>query len=235
MLPIAEHVEIQAPLLSPGPPPPAVPAVLELEPHPLLDLRALEVSFPGPLGDSSASAELCAALALDAEVPMASSDEVRLKVRDLLRQGGFKPTGRSKPASEYLIKAATAGFLGPINAAVDVCNVVSLHSGLPISVVDLDRVTPPLRVAIADAGARYVFNAGGQEIDIGGLLCLHDAAGPCANAVKDSQRSKTDPNTTRCLYLFWGTAELEGRAEQAAAWARSLLEREVPGLVSRDL
>ena len=28
-----------------------------------------------------------------------------------------------------------------------------------------------------------MFNASGQTIDVGGLLCLFDAEGPCANAV----------------------------------------------------
>ena len=128
---------------------------------------------------------------------------IRKDVRDVLRHGGYKPTGRGKPASEYLVKAAAKG-LRSINLAVDACNVVSLHSGLPISVVDLDRAAAPLSVAIADADASYVFNASGQEIRLGGLLCLHDAEGPCANAVKDSQRTKTHDGTTRTLSLVWG-------------------------------
>ncbi|MDP6946655.1 MAG: phenylalanine--tRNA ligase beta subunit-related protein [Myxococcota bacterium] len=198
--------------------------MLDIDPHPSLDLHLLEVAFPGPLGTSTSRPELLAHLSRGADAPMASSDVVRLKVRDLLRHGGFKPTGRSKPASEYLIKAADQGFLGPINLAVDVCNVVSLHSGVPISVVDLDRTVEPLRVRLADEGASYVFNASGQEIAISNLLCLHDAQGPCANAVKDSQRTKTDGDTSRCLYLFWGTRELEGRAAEATAWAATLLE-----------
>ena len=55
--------------------------------------------------------------------------------------------------SEFLLRAATAGELGSINLAVDLCNVVSLHSGLPISVVDRDRVSAPLHLGIAPAGA----------------------------------------------------------------------------------
>jgi len=211
----------------------AAAALLTVDDHPALDLRALEVTFARPLGESAPSAELLGALSLEADVPMASSDALRLAVRDLLRHGGFKPTGRNKPASEYLIKAAASGFLGPINLAVDVCNAVSLHSGLPISVVDLDRATSPLRVGLADQGVSYVFNASGQEIDLSGLLCLHDASGPCANAVKDCQRTKTDEGTNRCLYIVWGTVDLPGRAAEAADWARALLT--VHGAAVRDL
>src|SRR5207237_3514962 len=132
------------------------------------------------------------------------------------------PTGRSKPASEYLIKAAQEKRLAPINLAVDACNVVSLHSGLPVSVVDLYRAGEPLRVGVAPPGASYVFNASGQTIDLGGLLCLFDADGPCGNAVKDAQRTKTGPDTRRTLSLGWGTTTLPGRAGQQEAWSRKL-------------
>jgi DNA/RNA-binding domain of Phe-tRNA-synthetase-like protein len=200
-----------------------VPTELHVEPHPLLDWQALWADFARPLAQIATSDALRQWLAREAAAPLASDDAVRAAVRDLLRHGGFKPTGRSKPASEYLLKAAAEGALASINAAVDICNAVSLHSGLPISVIDVDRAAPPLRIAIAPAGAHYVFNASGQTIDVGGLVCLHDAAGPCANAVKDAQRTKTTGDTMRTLTIIWGTRALPGRAEAAAAWYAELL------------
>ena len=200
--------------------------MLTVDPHPLLDLRAFVTTFPRPLGEMPPWPEGSALLAPGAAAPLHSDDAVREAVRALLRHGGFKPTGRSKPASEYLLKAVREGLLSPINAAVDACNVVSFHSGLPISVVDLDRARPPLRVGVAPAGASYVFNASGQAIDLGGLLCLFDADGPCANAVKDAQRTKTGPETRRTLSLIWGTTALPGRAARTEAWYRELLERQ---------
>src|SRR5262245_62384078 len=142
--------------------------MLTVDPHPLLDLRAFVTTFPRPLGEVPSPAGLQALLSPDAPAPLRSDDAVREAVRALLRHGGFKPTGRSKPASEYLLKAVREGLLTPINVAVDVCNAVSLHSGLPVSVVDLDRAREPLRVGLAPAGASYVFNAAGQSIDLGG-------------------------------------------------------------------
>jgi DNA/RNA-binding domain of Phe-tRNA-synthetase-like protein len=198
--------------------------MLTLDPHPLLDLAAFVAVFPRPLGETPSTPEMRALLALDAAAPQRSDDAVREAVRALLRHGGFKPTGRSKPASEYLLKAVRDGLLSPINLAVDACNVASLHSGLPISVVDLDRARQPLRVGLAPPGSSYVFNASGQSIDLGGLLCLSDADGPCANAVKDAQRTKTGPDTRRTLSVIWGTSALPGRASQTATWYRSLLE-----------
>jgi DNA/RNA-binding domain of Phe-tRNA-synthetase-like protein len=200
--------------------------MIAVEPHDLLDLQAFVTRFPRPLGriEAGASGAIARGLAADAEAPLSATDEVRRAVRDLLRAGGFKPAGRSKPASEYLARAAKEGGVAAINPAVDACNVVSLHSGLPISLVDLDRAVAPLRVAIAGPGSRYVFNRSGQEIDVAGLLCLHDAEGPCANAVKDSMRTKTTEETTRTLSLVWGAVALPGRASEAVSWYRRLLE-----------
>jgi DNA/RNA-binding domain of Phe-tRNA-synthetase-like protein len=196
--------------------------MLTVEAHPLLDLQAFESIFPRPLGELAAP-HVASLLALDAAAPLRSDDGVREAVRSLLRQGGFKPTGRSKPASEYLLKAVREGTLASINLAVDACNVVSLHSGLPISVVDLDQAGLPLRIGVAPAGSSYIFNASGQTIDLGGLLCLFDAQGPCGSAVKDAQRTKTRPETRRTLSVIWGTKALPGRSALAADWYRELL------------
>jgi DNA/RNA-binding domain of Phe-tRNA-synthetase-like protein len=197
---------------------------LGVDDHPLLDLRAFVTVFPGTIGEMPTNRELLDLLSRKGAAPLESNDLLRSAVRDLLRHGGFKPTGRSKPASEYLIKSAGEGRLSSINIAVDACNAVSLHSGLPVSVIDLDLATEPFHVRIAPPGASYVFNPAGQTIDVAGLLCLFDAEGPCANAVKDAQRTKTHPETRRTLSLIWGTNTLPGRAAEAETWYQSLLK-----------
>jgi DNA/RNA-binding domain of Phe-tRNA-synthetase-like protein len=196
---------------------------LTIDPHPLLRVAAFTTTFPAPLGELTTPPAVLALLGADAPAPMQRDEAVRGAVRDLLRQGGYKPTGRGKPASEYLVRAASEGALGSINLAVDVCNAVSLHSGLPISVVDLDRARAPFRIGVAPAGASYVFNASGQEIDLGGLLCIFDADGPCANAVRDAQRTKTQPATTATLSVIWGCAGYEETLREADRWYRALL------------
>jgi DNA/RNA-binding domain of Phe-tRNA-synthetase-like protein len=194
---------------------------LRVDPHPLLDLGAFETRLPGPLETPGFLDEL---MTLRAAAPVSANADVRGAVRELLRHGGYKPAGRGKPASEYLVRADGEGGVARINLAVDACNTVSLHSGLPVSVVDLDLATPPLRVAIADDVA-YVFNSAGQEIKVRGLLCLHDALGPCANAVKDAMRTKTHAATRRTLSLVWGTHAIAGHTAATVAWYRELLER----------
>jgi DNA/RNA-binding domain of Phe-tRNA-synthetase-like protein len=195
---------------------------IALETHPSLKAVAFVTRFPVPLA-SMPSAPLLPRLARDATAPLRSDDSVRAAIRDVLRHGGYKPTGRGKPASEYLLRAVDEGSLGSINAAVDACNVVSLHSGVPISVVDADRVRHPLAIRIAPSESSYVFNASGQTMDLSGLVCLFDAEGPCANAVKDSQRTKTSPGTTTTLSLLWGAKSLDDWTERAYAFYRELL------------
>ena len=196
---------------------------ITIDEHPLLDAGAFTTTFPRTLGEMETPSPIRDLLRAGAAAPMASSDEIRKLVRDLLRHGGYKPTGRGKPASEYLIGASADGGIASINVAVDACNAVSLHSGLPISVVDLDLARPPFRIGVAQEGSSYVFNPSGQTIDLAGLLCLFDADGPCANGVKDSQRTKTRGETTRTLTVIWGTRALPDRAAAAMAWYRELL------------
>lgn len=194
-------------------------------PHPRLRFRAFETAFPAPLGALGSPRWLVALLSPAAEAPVHRDEALRTAVREMLRHGGYKPTGRGKPASEYLVRAADEGSLGTINAAVDACNAVSLHSGFPISVIDLDRASPPFRIGVGETGESYVFNPSGQVIEVAGLVCLYDGAGPCANAVKDSQRTKTGEATRRTLSVVWGVADFEAPLDVAVSWYRELLDR----------
>jgi DNA/RNA-binding domain of Phe-tRNA-synthetase-like protein len=192
-------------------------------PHPRLLASGFVTVFDRPLDEMPPSAATTALLDPHAEAPLVRDEAVRAAIRDMLRYCGYKPTGRGKPASEYLVRLAEEG-LPRINAAVDACNAVSLHSGLPISIIDMDRARAPFRIAPGRAGDSYVFNASGQEIDLDGLLCLWDADGPCGNAVKDAQRTKTGAATRRTLSIVWGCSAHGGRLDDTVRWYRSLLE-----------
>lgn len=189
--------------------------------HPTLSLGAFTSTLPEDSDATPSPAWLTALLEPGANAPLASDDLVREKIRDMLRAFGYRPSGRGKPASEFLLRGVRS-----INRLVDVANAVSMHSGLPISVVDIDRLAPsdePLRVAVAQPGEEYVFNASEQVIALAGLPCLYDATGPCANAVRDAQRTKTSATTRRTLSIVWGSRELGDRTQQTVAWYRQLL------------
>lgn len=189
--------------------------------HPTLALGAFVSEIPADADATPSPAWLAALLEPGASAPLASDDHVREKIRDVLRAFGYRPSGRGKPASEFLLRGVRT-----INRLVDVANAVSMHSGLPISVVDVERLVlgeAPLRVAVATAGEEYVFNASEQVIALAGLPCLYDATGPCANAVRDAQRTKTSASTRQTLSIVWGSRELGDRTQQTVAWYRQLL------------
>jgi DNA/RNA-binding domain of Phe-tRNA-synthetase-like protein len=195
---------------------------IEVTSHPLLRPAAFTTTFPTPLGETETPAWVMDLLDLEAEAPLERDEAVRLRMRDTLRHWGHKPAGRGKPAAEYLVRAVGQGDLASINAAVDICNVVSLHSGFSIALVDLDLAKPPFRVARGPDDGSYVFNAAGQEMSLKGLICLYDSKGPCGNPVKDAQRVKTRAETTQTLTVMWGVAGFEERRDAAVSWYREL-------------
>lgn len=196
---------------------------IEQHSHPYLDALAIRVELPDAQGDTSPDwlQQLLTPQAVTGDI----NDESKKAVRQLLRHGGYRPAGRGKPSSEWLLRAASEGKLPSIYPLVDAGNAASLSVGIPLSVVDLDRLEWPLAISLGGDGEKYVFNRSGQEIDISGLLCLRDASGACASAVKDSQRSKTDATTCSALILIWGTCELPGASQRLASRVQELLER----------
>ena len=165
---------------------------------------------------------------------MTVDEGVKGAVRALLRQGGYKPSGRSKPASEYLVGARAEGRFPSINPLVDVCNLVSVTSGLPISVVDLELTRGALAIVVCPQGTSYVFNPSGQVIDASGLLAVFDAEGPTGTPVKDAQRTKTHDGTRTTLSIIWGSKQLAGRTREATSWYRQLVAS-IPGATLEDV
>lgn len=196
---------------------------LAIAPHRLLEVGAFITRFDKPLGELRTPSKIIENLDPGVQPPLVSTDTVRAEVRQLLREGGFKPAGRSKPAAEYLHAAHFEGRFPTINAAVDACNIASLCSGLPISLIDLDRVIGPLSIGVCPPSTSYVFNPSGQVIDASGLLAVFDAEGPTGTPVKDAQRTKTHDATRTTLSIVWGTRALPGRTAKATAWYRELV------------
>ena len=93
---------------------------MNLDPHPLLDIALVRTTFSQPLGAYPRNDAILELLSLTAAAPLTADDTTRGHVRDLLRHGGYKPTGRGKPASEYLVRAVGENALSSINLAVDV-------------------------------------------------------------------------------------------------------------------
>src|SRR5687767_83201 len=135
--------------------------------------------------------------------------QVKEAVRQMLRNGGFRPSGRNKPASEYLAQAAREGRFSCINNLVDVNNLVSLEHGLPISLLDLDALGEEVELRYGREGEKYVFNNAGHEMDLAGLVCACKVEGatstPLGNPVKDSMAGKIKDGTSGVVGVVYGT------------------------------
>ncbi|NLF25745.1 MAG: hypothetical protein GX589_08855 [Deltaproteobacteria bacterium] len=137
--------------------------------------------------------------------------DLKNSVRNLLRRGGFKPSGRNKPASEYLAQAAREDRFPFINNLVDINNYVSLYSGLPASLLDLAITGEAVSLRCGKTGEKYVFNEAGQEIDLAGLICICRDEGensvPLGNPVKDSMLAKLSASTRSVLGVIFAPQE----------------------------
>lgn len=132
--------------------------------------------------------------------------DLKAGIRGLLKKGGFKPTGRNKPASEYLAQAAREARFPFINNLVDVNNYISLLTGLPVSLLDLDKVGAHIVLRTGKAGENYVFNPAGQVIDLEGLICICSPAGsPMGNPVKDSLEAKLENETSNVVGVIYAS------------------------------
>jgi len=136
-------------------------------------------------------------------------------VRGLLRQGGFKPSGRNRPANEYLLREMmeTGRFQFILNL-VDINNYLSLKYGLPMSVLDAGRFSGIPLFRLGKANESYVFNPSGQEIDLEKLIVIADEkdAGsgesiPIGSPIKDSMLGKISRQTTSVIGVVYSPAE----------------------------
>ena len=155
-------------------------------------------------------------------------DKLRQAVRKMLRHGKFKPSGRSKPAQEYLMRCALEeGSLPRINGPVDVLNTASLVGGLPISLLSLDKCSRDLHVRRGRTGEGFVFNSAGQLLDVEDLVVTCDAshtpARPVGSPIKDSMAGKIEPSDTALVALIYAPAGALG-TEAAERTAKLLAD-----------
>ncbi|MFB3850965.1 MAG: phenylalanine--tRNA ligase beta subunit-related protein [Acidobacteriota bacterium] len=140
------------------------------------------------------------------------NEEIKKMVRNMLRFGKYKPSGRGKPASEYLIESAIEGNFPFINNFVDSLNFVSLKSGLPISLIDIEKAeSENFKIRRGRRGESYVFNISGQVLELEDLLLTAtlEADEAIATPVKDSLKTKIDDKTREMAALIYSPKGLE--------------------------
>ena len=131
-----------------------------------------------------------------------------------------KDPARYRGSAEALLRRVVAGKgLPQINAVVDVINLVSVESRLPIGLYDLAHVTGEIVFRAGLAGETYK-GIGKYDLNLEGLPLFADAAGPHGSATSDSERTMVSGETKHVLAIiisFGGTEGLERWAQRMSA------------------
>ena len=134
--------------------------------------------------------------------------EILTSVRKMLKNGGYKPSGRNKPASEYLLRTVSEKNFPSINNVVDINNYFSVLWGLPISKKNNKKTGEDVNLKIGLEGEKYIFNKSGQELDLKGLITVCDSEGnPIGTPVKDSMFGKTTETTSDIIVIIYAPSD----------------------------
>lgn len=159
----------------------------------------------------------------------------REAVRALLRKGGFKPSGRSKPAQEYLARCLDEGKFPRVHPAVDCLNVVSATAGIPISMLDREAFKDRLVIRLGKPNERYVFNSVGQELELENLIVVcggENEEKPLGSPVKDSMAGKIDKTVSKIVCILY--APKEGVANELLEHWAELLQTSIRRFATVD-
>ena len=134
---------------------------------------------------------------------------------------GYKALGkdpaRYRGSAEALLRRVISGKgLPQIHAVVDVINLVSVESRLPIGLYDLAHVRGDVVFRAGRAGETYK-GIGKYDLNLENLPLFADAEGPHGSATSDSERTMVTLATTEVLAIlvsFGGAEGLTGWMER---------------------
>ncbi|MFL5385780.1 MAG: B3/4 domain-containing protein [Longimicrobiaceae bacterium] len=150
--------------------------------------------------------------------------------RELYRRLGKDPS-RYRGSPEALLRRARSGKeLYRIHNVVDVINLVSLRTLLPIGLYDAAKLRPPLVLRRGAPGEAYD-GIGKEQLNLDGLPVLADAEGPFGSPTSDSRRTMVTEATSEVFAVVFGVT---GRAglEPAMEMLSGLLRRHCAGEAS---
>src|SRR5215813_8529971 len=124
----------------------------------------------------------------------------------LATRSGYKSLGkdpaRYRGSAEALIRRIIAGKgLPTINCVVDIINLVSVESRLPIGLYDLAQVRSPLVFRVGRAGEAYK-GIGKYDLNLEGLPVFCDQLGPHGSPTSDSQRTMVTDDSKNVLAII---------------------------------
>src|SRR6266436_9912443 len=131
-----------------------------------------------------------------------------------------KDPARYRGSAEALLRRVVAGKgLPQINAVVDVINLLSVESRLPIGLYDLGHVVGDIVFRAGRAGETYK-GIGKYDLNLEGLPLFTDTVGPHGSATSDSERTMVTNATNQVLAIIISF----GGAEGLGRWAQRMSE-----------
>jgi DNA/RNA-binding domain of Phe-tRNA-synthetase-like protein len=131
-----------------------------------------------------------------------------------------KDPARYRGSAEALLRRVVAGKgLPQINAVVDVINLVSVESRLPIGLYDLGHIVGEILFRAGRTGETYK-GIGKYDLNLEGLPLFADTVGPHGSATSDSERTMVTGATKHLLAIiisFGGAEGLERWAQRMSA------------------
>lgn len=150
----------------------------------------------------------------------------------LATRAGYKALGkdpaRYRGSAEALLRRIIAGKgLPRIHAVVDIINIASVDSRLPIGLYDLAHVKGNITFRAGRAGETYK-GIGKYDLNLEDLPLFADELGPHGSATSDSGRTMVTPATRSVLAIFvsFGGAE---NLERYCERLKSLLAEHASG------
>jgi DNA/RNA-binding domain of Phe-tRNA-synthetase-like protein len=121
-----------------------------------------------------------------------------------------KDPARYRGSAEALLRRIIAGKgLPRINAVVEIINLVSVESRLPIGLYDLAHVQGDIVFRAGRAGETYK-GIGKYDLNLEGLPVFCDALGPHGSPTSDSERTMVTSETKNVLAVIISFSGKEG-------------------------
>src|SRR5713101_5786040 len=131
-----------------------------------------------------------------------------------------KDPARYRGSAEALVRRVIAGKgLPQINAVVDIINLVSVESRLPIGLYDLAHVQGDIVFRAGRAGETYK-GIGKYDLNLEGLPVFCDALGPHGSPTSDSERTMVTSETKQVLAIIISF----GGKERLDRWTQRMSE-----------
>jgi DNA/RNA-binding domain of Phe-tRNA-synthetase-like protein len=112
-----------------------------------------------------------------------------------------KDPARYRGSAEALLRRIVAGKGFPqINSVVDVINLVSVESRLPVGLYDAAHISGGVVFRAGRAGETYK-GIGKYDLNLEGLPVFADDQGPHGSATSDSERTMVTPQTTGIIAI----------------------------------